>query len=650
MRTMLLAAALIGLMSASYPAPTAVAPQVVGPNLVVNGGFEEGLRGWSGAGKSTTAFKAEGSQAVCLENPDGKKPVHVAQALVPLQRDRYYRVSVSLYRTTGQGYAYVHCNWRNQQGGALMISKTWAMPRAVPITSRTGEHTGRWCQLSGIIRNQHPDLGGMQLVIFIRDGVDTVYVDEVRVEEVRYPEAPPWQFPAAVTLPGRPSRMGMKVTQARQNGQRFTVATTGATWSFDATTGALAATQRIGKQRPVLAATLTGLRGPWRLTTHNAEVAVVQGPDAALGFQGDSLLTLATNKPLTVRLRSQIGARHFRRADPHLLAVDDDGGFCAMPYARPNLSSAGTVLEMPEQEVQRSGWTAEYRVGARELLGLAVFPGRPYHWEQSFTKRIVNTQGCPGAEELQAYRQYANILFMFAGIYEDNAQGNCHAPYVAKDPALLRQTIKQAHDLGMEVILYRHPTSYDWAGLSLDDMVADMKQWRQDYGFDGWYLDGYPAWTDWFASYVTIRRLREDIGSKTLYVHCTLNPPAGTTELYCPFLDSYCDYLLRGEAQIINGPSDPYLRYVINTLNISNAIATLKGDQMRLAPDAEAKADLQLQLETMLKLNGRCRWAYPRWPFGEAAQDPYRGFYFPELDRQEAQWRQTGQTPAMRWP
>ena len=628
----------------------AAEPEVVGPNLVPNGSFEQGLTGWGGTGKLATDQKAEGQQAARIDGDGGSKIPYVAQASVPLESGKYYRVSLSLYRTTGQGYVYVHCNWRDRQGGRLMISKTWAMPRAMPITSRTGEQTGRWCRLAGIIRNQHPDLGAMQLVILLRDGADSVYVDDVRVEEVRYPEAPAWQFPAAVTLPGKPSRMGMKVEQARQEGQRFTITTTGAVWTFDATAGSLAARQRIGAQRPVCMATLTGLRGPWRFGTRSDDVAVVQGADAALGFQGDSLVTLATNAPVTVRMQAQIGAQHFRRVDPYLLAVDEAGGFCAMPHSRPNLSSPGTVLQMPEQDVKQAGWTAEYRVGAREMLGLAVFPGRPFNWEQSFTKRIVNTSACPSVEELKAYRQYANILFMFAGIYAEYAQGNCHAPYEAKDPALLRETIKQAHSLGFEVIIYRHPTSYDWAGLSLDDMLADMKRWRDDYGFDGWYLDGYPAWTDWFDSYVTIRRLREEIGSKPLYVHCTLNPPAGTTELYCPFIDSYCDFLLRGEAQFINGPADPYFRYVIGTQNISNAIATLKGDQMRAVADGEQKADLRLQLETMLKLNGRCRWAYPRFPLGEADKDPYRGFYFPELDRQEAEWRKTGQPPAMRWP
>lgn len=627
----------------------AAEPEVVGQNLVTNGGFEQGMEGWSGPGKLTTDLKATGASAARIATDERNKIPYVAQ-IVPLEPGKYYRVSMSLYREEGGGYVYVHCNWRNRDNGRLMISKTWGMPRAMPISSRTGEHVGRWSRLSGVIRNQHPDLGGMQLVILVRDGEDVIYVDDVQVEEVRYPEAPDWQFPAAVTFPGKPSRMGMKIVGARQQQGRFTVTTTGATWAFDPAAGALTASQRIGQPRTVFAATITGLKGPWRITTRNNDLVVVQSPTTALGFQGDSLLTMATNTPLTVRLQSQIAARHFQRLDPFMLAVDESGGFCAMPYSRPSLSSPGTVLNMTEQDLKQPGWAAEYAVGEHELLGLAVFPGRPFNWQQSFENRIVNTLDCPTLEQLQAYRKHANILFIFAGIYQDHAAGNCHAPYNLKDPAQFRETIKQAHDLGMEVIIYRHPTSYDWAGQSLDDMFADMKQWRDEYKFDGWYLDGYPAWTDWMGTYTSIRRLREEIGDKTLYVHCTLNPPSGTTELYCPFIDSYCDFLLRGEAQFINGPSDPYMRYVINTQHISNAIATLKGDQMRAAPDSEAKADLRLQLETMLKLNGRCRWAYPQWPLPEIEKDPYRGYYFPELDRQQAEWRKTGQPPAMRWP
>jgi hypothetical protein len=650
MRWMVLAVACSALAALLMSGTWAAEPELAGPNLVANGGFEKGMEGWGGPGEVSTEQKAEGEQAARLDGTGSVKVPYVAQEQVPLQPGKYYRVSMSLYRTNGQGYVYVHCNWRDRQGERLMISKTWAMPRGVPMTSRTGEHTGRWSRLSGIIRNQHPDLGGMQLVILQRDGADIVYVDDVRVEEVRYPAAPAWKFPQAVTFPGSPSKMGMKVESAQQAGQKFAISTTGTYWDLDFGTGRITAVQRIGKPRVVFTASLTGLRGPWKITTRTDDVVVVQGPDTALGFQSDSLLTLATNTPITAWVQGQIVPRHFQRLDPYLMAIDEEGGFCAMPYSRPNLSSDGTVLKMREQEMKLPGWGAEYQVGAKEMLGLAVFPGRPFNWEQSFTKRIVNTAGCPSAEELQAYSKYANVLFMFAGVYADHAGGECHAPYTPKDPEQLRRTIKQAHELGMEVILYRHPTSYEWAGQSLDDMFSDMKQWRDKYGFDGWYLDGYPAWTDWFESYVSIRRLRAEIGNKTLYVHCTLNPPAGTTEMYCPFIDSYCDFLLRGEAQIINSPADPYLRYVINTQNISNSIATLKGDQMRVAPGSEQKADLRLQLETMLKLNGRCRWAYPSFPFGPEEQDPYRGFYFPELDRQQAQWEKTRQPLPMRWP
>ena len=60
-------AALVALTSVGPPALRAAEPAVVGPNLVVSGGFEQGLEGWGGGGKITTAHKTEGKQAVCLD-------------------------------------------------------------------------------------------------------------------------------------------------------------------------------------------------------------------------------------------------------------------------------------------------------------------------------------------------------------------------------------------------------------------------------------------------------------------------------------------------------------------------------------------------------------------------------------------------------
>ena len=294
------------------------------------------------------------------------------------------------------------------------------------------------------------------------------------------------------------------------------------------------------------------------------------------------------------------------------------------------------------------------------MFALAVFPGRPFDWEKSFKRRIVNTSKCPAPEALREYGKHANVLFMFAGIYEEHYAGYCHAPYSVKKDEPLSETIALAHELGMQVIIYRHPTSYGWAGLTDDDFLADTKAFREEYGFDGWYFDGYPGWSSWMNAYRCMRVVRDRVGDGTIYVHCTLNPPIRMTELYCPFIDAYADFLLRAEAQAINGPADPYLRYVVNTQHISNAIATIKANKMLAAAlpadatkeqtEIAPKASLHLQLETMLKLNGRCRWAYPGWPLNKYDQEDYIGFYFEELDRMQKQWEQTREPIEMTWP
>jgi hypothetical protein len=89
---------------------------------------------------------------------------------------------------------------------------------------------------------------------------------------------------------------------------------------------------------------------------------------------------------------------------------------------------------------------------------------------------------------------------------------------------------------------------------------------------------------------------------------------------------------------------------VVNTQHISNSIATLKGNEMRAARGSEEHASLKLQLQTMLSLNGRCRWAYPGWPLNESDLNDYIGYYVAELDRMEAQWRATGEPLPMTWP
>ena len=636
------------------------APKTVGSNLVVNGDFEKGREAWNSSLKTVTDPAFEGKRTAVLDNSAGRPWVAAVQGFVPLKPRTYYEFSMSVRRTNGQGYVYARCDWMAGPKQRLMSSKNWSAGRATPVTIRTGEGTGRWQTFKGVFRCNRPDLGGARLVIWIANGADVVYVDDVRIGELRYPEAPPWDLTHAVVFPGRPSGFHMAVESATEANGVFTIRTTGAEYVLDSAAGTLACRQRIGVQRRVATVKFKGPLDQMKMVRNDADVCVLVGREVAFGFQGDSLVTIATNKTLDTTLTSHIGCKHFRSVDPHFLALDDDGGFCFITHARPFLNSRGSAIAQPPAQTQSPGWRIRHRIGEREMMALAVCPARPFDWERSFKKRIVNTNKFPSREALKAYRKYANVLFLFAGpLYRIHEAGHCHAPYELKDPVGLRRTIADAHRLGMQVICYRHPTSYVWAEIPMDEAIADMKQFRKEYGFDGWYFDGLYYSGEWLDTYLFIRAMRDSVGPEgVIYTHCTLNPPVRQCALYCPFIDSYSDFLLRGEGQTIRGPRDPYLRYVINTYKISNTIATLKGDKMLREGAEEPKpakgkrltvkemrkrwrevgCPLRDQLDAMLRLNGRCRWAYPGWPLRKADQEDYIGFYFEELDRMQAEW------------
>lgn len=650
----------------------AATPRATGPNLVVNGNFEDGRKGWTSGAKVVTDEVFEGQQAVVMDNSAGRKWYAILQYFVPLKPRTYYEFAMAAKRTNGQGYVYARLDWMAAPNERLMSSKNWPAGRATPVTIRTGEGTGRWQTFKGIFRCNRPDLGGGRLVIWIANGADVVYVDNVQIRELRYPDAPPWDLRNAVEFPGKPSELNMRVESVDKRGGVFTVRTTGAEYGLDPATGVMTCRQRIGVQRQVVTLKTGRELGALKLVKQTADVAVLVGDEMSFGFQGDSLVTIATNRDLDTVLTSHMGCKHYRSSDPHLLALDDEGGFSLVTHARPFLNSAGSAITQQPEQTERPGWSIGHRIAARELLALAVCPARPYDWQRSFQKRIVCVNKFPPEDAIKTYSKHANVLFYFAGpLYRQHEAGHTHAPYQVLDPDTLRSAIKLAHDHGMEVICYRHPTSYVWAEIPMQDAIADMRKFRKEYGFDGWYFDGLYYSGEWMETYLFIRAMRGDVGGDgIIYTHCTLNPPVRQCELYCPFIDSYSDFLLRGEGQTIHGPKDPYLRYVVNTYKISNAIATLKGDKMlregaevpqppkgqRLSPGEKRKlwqtvgCSMREQLDVMLRLNGRCRWAYPGWPLRKSDTEDYVGFYFAELGRMQEQWQAKRKPLPMRWP
>ena len=613
-------------------------PVYVGPDLIVNGDFELGLASWTEYGASVeTGIVHGGSQSCAITGTLAS----IAQ-IVAAESGVHYRVTASIYRTTGDGYVYIFAYWRDSAGNLLQISDTWTMPRSTPLTSRPGEHVGYWSTHSAVISATHEDLAQIRLVVVVTDGTETVYVDDISVAEVRYADAPDWVYPDDMIVDGHPSRYGMRVEAYEYRDTRHVITTTGCVWYIDTDEGHITATQRIGTERHVISALLTGLEGPWTLSTRNDDVLVLRSDTCAIAWHGDGVMMIAPNVPITMRILSRIAAGHWvLSAGHHMTAVDLEGGWSAMPYARPEMGTDGTTSELGTAPVASADWEITYSIAAREMLGISIFPPRAYREEDSYRRRIVMTLAPPTAEAIADYARYATVLGVFAGIYQDHDAGETHAPYTALDAVALQSCVDAAHAAGMEIILYRHPTSYAWADIDYDTMITDMVAWRAEYGHDGWYLDGAPSWDDWYVAWGLMRRLRDDVGDGMIYLHATVGPPHTSVTQYCPCVDTYADVILRGEGQEILGPDDTYMDYVIDTRPTSNAICTLKYDAMAVSDTDPTLATNRQVYEWMLERDARARWAYPSYPFGADASDDYRGYYVRALDRMETEWRES---------
>ncbi len=635
-----------------------VVASVAADELIVNGDFESGQQPWN---REVTDEEAHsGRHSIKLDNSEGVNWAAVAYApVVPLKPHTPYRMTVWVKRVTGDGYLEIGGYPVDAAGERLVTGKSWRMS-LYPIKVMTGQGLGRWRKFETIFAVHRPDIAGLIVRLIHRRAFDIIYFDDFSIEEVSLPPAPEFDLPAAVTFPGHPSDFHMRVESVEQTNGRVRVVTTGADYTFTPD-GTINAGQRIGVERQVFSLRSDQPFGELTVTRQDDDVCVIEGDRLAFGVQGDSLIALATNRPLDLTLTSEIGARHLATQGPHLLAIDDDGGLViSHDFSKTHQTTGCELTDLPE-DTGEPHWSFNYHIGARERVGLAVFPPREYDFETAFGKRLVNVTGIIPDEHIRFYNQWCNVLMHFdAGRLYDKCREPTEGrgPYVFLDPEAMRHSVQTCHDLEMQVICYSNTGGEGnlWYGDDVDAYLAHLQAVTDDYDLDGWYFDGVFARDNWSVAYSFMRRVREMVGADgIIYNHCTLNAPLTRDDLYMPFIDTYATWLLRGEGQGINGVNAPYMRYIINSNRISNAIPTLKWDKIQ---DAETH-DI---FRAMLGFHGRFRWAYPTvpadqtsWlgeaPEGRAALDrAFLEYYFPELDRQEKLWRAGKLDTAIHWP
>ena len=382
--------------------------------------------------------------------------------------------------------------------------------------------------------------------------------------------------------------MGMRIESATERGGRIEVVTTGAKFDLDGQ-GTIQCWQRIPRERRVLQMSFTQAVGPFHIQKKDAFSCTVSCRTGTLTFQGDSLVILRTDKNTQTSFKGFFKpAYHFEKEGKWIL-MDADGGFGIYPVAKKS-APAPVFTKLP--------WDITYDFAGGDEAWLSVFPPRPFNWNRAFAAlehdglpaeytptQLEGSGAYPSNDLIQAAAKHCKVYTLHAYIWQDapedvkarltpilhtESYAGHPQPWLTPKhvPLNMQEFIRvrdEVHASGMKLLVYMSPF-YSAA----PDLFAEMKRVLDEYQVDGLYFDGISM--DFRKSYAVIRRAREILGdNRILYVHCS-GDPLGDGRIYCPFIDTYADYILRGEAGVWGLRLDDFLRWTVSGFNISNAV------------------------------------------------------------------------------
>jgi hypothetical protein len=269
--------------------------------------------------------------------------------------------------------------------------------------------------------------------------------------------------------------------------------------------------------------------------------------------------------------------------------MDAEGGFGIYPTAN-KATSVPLFSVVP--------WDVAYDFSSADEAWLSVFPPRPHNWNRAFAAiehdglpaeytpaQLEGAGAYPSNDLIRAAAKHCKVYALHAYIWQDapedvkermtqilHTEGYAGHPQPwltpKHIPLNMREFIRvrdEVHKYGMKLVVYLSPI-YSTA----PDIFSEMQRVLEEYRVDGLYFDGISM--DFRKSYAVIRRTREILGDNhILYVHCS-SDPLNDGRIYCPFVDTYADYILRGEAGVWGLKLDDFLRWTVSGHNISNAV------------------------------------------------------------------------------
>jgi len=420
-----------------------------------------------------------------------------------------------------------------------------------------------------------------------------------------------------------PDRFGMAVESAgRAEDGSVVVVTTGA--RFVARGAEIACFQRIPAERRVATVVCHAVRlGRAAPSISDDRYLCRIGPHNAphLEITADSVLRVAPLRPSDVAVRLQFEPEWFETEERNLFAADFRGGCGA--YQVP------TRRGWEPFEIE-PGRGARFSLPAGDSLLLSVFPPRRYDWVQHTSEQIVHdfpprsepgaaTRPFPTDGQLRDWRALGNVLVLHLEMWDSF----CTPDKRPVDAERFDHVLELAHELGWRVLIYSSPYFYRTrAGLPRnlsepEEYIEQLDRLLTDYPVGGIYWDG--TYDDVEKAWRVARLARQRLGDRRLYVHCT-RKPFHDSLVACPFVDTWADYLLRGEGRSRDFVDANFIRFLVSGYNVSNAVGTLCWDGCRLTEG----------------VIGECLGAnalIPAWPGGQRGR-LNRAYFFTGDERQ----------------
>jgi len=386
-------------------------------------------------------------------------------------------------------------------------------------------------------------------------------------------------------------QFGMAVERVRESDRGITVRTTGAEFAFEPAAGTLTLRQRIGKARRVATVTfprtaLLGLKVDWR--TDGAVRLSANRGRLEMRINGDSLLMMRSSRAFELAYTLGFSPGSIRQAAGNTLLLDEYGGIGSY------LATGSGPGCVPEADGR-----VACHLAPEQILWIAVAPPREYPWEASLRDRVCwhwsMATGYPTDEQIERWSRSGNILLQQSEVMLWKDWSLRFIPRNGVDEfERVNQTCER---LGMRNIVYTSPYYFltgtgledkamnsfdnfavtgfspgDGRGLNWPIFVQEIAKVMREYKPDGLYFDG--IYDNVVRTYIVSRRAREIVGDGGLLeFHATGSPPGGG--VYLPQIDTYYDYILRGEGVQAEYTNPDYLRYFVSTYNISNSIGVL---------------------------------------------------------------------------